>query len=449
MSDCSLLYGRSLLTEEVDVRLIQERDDLIRIKPAFTTVEGKKVCSRCSAAPDLSRAYPCTCGENCLYCRECINLGKVRECGQFYSIPEPNRFEQHARPYLKWSGTLSKQQKEASNAITESVRNNKDLLVWAVAGAGKTEMLFKALGDAMEAGKRVCITSPRIDVCLELAPRIQGAFPTVPMAVLYGGADESYVYTQLVIATTHQLYRFEEAFDVLIIDEVDAFPFHMNAALLFAAEKARKKRSSRICLTATPDQSMQKRVRKGKLEAVILPARYHGHALPVPKAVFHGGDLYTKKDLRRSRLIRHMKELTEKKKRFLLFIPTIERMEKLEPVLREVFKLASFACVHSKDPERREKVISMRKGELDFLLTTTILERGVTFENIDVLIWQSEHQVYTESALVQISGRAGRAKNHPTGNVTFYHQGWTRAMKRAMKQIRKMNQLAQDRGLIQ
>ncbi|MDZ7834806.1 MAG: DEAD/DEAH box helicase family protein [Alkalibacterium sp.] len=288
MSDCSLLYGRSLLKEEVDVRLIREKEDLIRIKPAFTTVEGKKVCSRCSAVPDLSRAYPCTCGGNCLYCRECINLGKVRECGRFYSITEPNRFDRHARPYLKWRGTLSEQQKEASDAITESVRNNKELLVWAVAGAGKTEMLFKALADALEAGKRVCITSPRIDVCLELAPRIQESFPTVPMAVLYGGAEESYVYTQLVIATTHQLYRFEEAFDVLIIDEVDAFPFHMNAALLFAAEKARKKRSSRICLTATPDQSMQKRVRKGKLEAVILPARYHGHALPVPKAVFHG-----------------------------------------------------------------------------------------------------------------------------------------------------------------
>lgn len=91
----------------------------------------------------------------------------------------------------------------------------------------------------------------------------------------------------------------------------------------------------------------------------------------------------------------------------------------------------------------------MRNGELDFLVTTTILERGVTFENIDVIIWRADHQVYTEAALVQISGRAGRSKKYPTGNVTFFHMGWTRAMKKALKQIKQMNDLAEKKGLIQ
>lgn len=91
----------------------------------------------------------------------------------------------------------------------------------------------------------------------------------------------------------------------------------------------------------------------------------------------------------------------------------------------------------------------MRNGELDFLVTTTILERGVTFENIDVLIWRADHPVYTEAALVQISGRAGRSKVFPTGNVTFYYRDWTRSMKKALKQIREMNSRARKNGLIQ
>ncbi|MER2063228.1 MAG: DEAD/DEAH box helicase family protein [Alkalibacterium sp.] len=376
-------------------------------------------------------------------------MGKVRGCAELYFLPDPRQFEPLISPVLRWTGQLSEQQSEASDKVIESIRCNTETVLWAVAGAGKTEMLFRGIQEALEDNKRICIASPRIDVCLELAPRLQSAFPDVPMAVLYGGAEEEYAYTQLVVATTHQLYRFKEAFDVLIIDEVDAFPFHMNEALLFAVEKARRKQSSLLYLTATPDQTLQKRIRKKKIETVILPARYHGVALPVPKAIYHKQDILGSRDFKDSKLFKHMFELLKQGKHFLLFIPTIMLMEKLAPVIREQFKASSFACVHSKDPLRKEKVLKMRGRELDFLVTTTILERGVTFEDIDVIIWRADHMVFTEAALVQISGRAGRSKAYPHGEVTFYHQGWTKAMKRALKQIRDMNHLARKRGLIE
>ncbi|WP_423189999.1 DEAD/DEAH box helicase [Alkalibacterium sp. f15] len=448
MSDYSLVYGRSLLKEEVGFELTEEIRNRLCVEPAFIISDGRKSCARCSTCSELSKPYPCICGGDCLYCRECIVLGKVRECAQLYSLPEPNQFDTYPKPYLKWNGKLSDQQSEASIVITKSITENKELIVWAVAGAGKTEMLFQGIQRALESNKRVCIASPRIDVCLELAPRIQRVFPAIPIAVLYGGAEEGYRYTQLVIATTHQLYRFKEAFDVVIIDEVDAFPYHMNAALNFATNKSRKTLSSLIYLTATPDKPMQLRMENKLTEAVVLPARYHGHALPVPKAVYQRGDLMDYKKAAQTRLIKHMKRLIELEKRFLIFVPTIALMEKMQPVFHTIFQRASFECVHSKDTDRKEKVQKMRNGELDFLMTTTILERGVTFENIDVIIWRADHHVYTEAALVQISGRVGRSENHPTGNVTFYHQDWTRAMKKALKQIRQMNHLAQKRGLI-
>ncbi|OJF93097.1 DEAD/DEAH box helicase [Alkalibacterium sp. 20] len=449
MPDYSLVYGRSLLKEEVGFELTEEIKSSICVEPAFVISDGSKRCARCSTRSELSKPNPCICGNHCLYCRECIALGKVRECAQLYSLPEPNQYESYQKPYLKWHGKLSEQQREASKVITESIREHKELVVWAVAGAGKTEMLFKGIQGALESNKRVCIASPRIDVCLELAPRMQRVFPEIPIAVLYGGAEEDYRYTQLVIATTHQLYRFKEAFDVVIIDEVDAFPYHMNAALHFATKKARKTLSSLIYLTATPDKPMQKRIKNKLIEAVILPARYHGYALPVPEAVYQRSDSINYKKGEHTRLIKHMKRLIAQKKRFLVFIPTIALMEKIQPFFQMNFQRASFECVHSKDADRKEKVQKMRNGELDFLMTTTILERGVTFENIDVIVWRADHHVYTEAALVQISGRVGRSKNHPTGNVTFYHQDWTRAIKKALKQIRQMNRLAQKRGLIQ
>lgn len=450
MPDTSMMhYGRHLLKEEISSELTEEGMEKLHKEPAFFIKNGKHVCSRCATASNLPFRYPCVCGSECFYCRECIPLGKVRECAQLYSLPEPNLFDTHPRPYLHWNGQLSDQQAEASITIKRSIEENKQTLIWAVAGAGKTEMLFQGIQQALEDNKRVCIASPRIDVCLELAPRLTRVFPDVPTAVLYGGAEETYRYTQLVIATTHQLYRFKEAFDVLIIDEVDAFPYHLNAALHFATEKSRKKQSSLIYLTATPDKTMQKKIRDEGIEAVILPARYHGHALRVPKAVYHPKDIVNYKKVEKTRLFTHMRRLIEEKKRFLIFIPTIALMEKVEPVIKNTFNTASFECVNAIDTKRKEKVMRMRNDELDFLVTTTILERGVTFVDVDVIIWHADHSVYTESALVQISGRAGRSKDFPDGNVTFYYRDWTRAMKKALKQIRKMNELAYKRGLIQ
>ena len=92
--------------------------------------------------------------------------------------------------------------------------------------------------------------------------------------------------------------------------------------------------------------------------------------------------------------------------------------------------------------------MAMREGDLDFLITTTILERGVTFKNIDVLVIGSEEKIYTESALVQIAGRAGRSSDYPRGDVIFFHYGQSKAMKSAVHQISRMNHLARKKGLI-
>ena len=173
------------------------------------------------------------------------------------------------------------------------------------------------------------MASPRVDVCLELAPRFQAAFPKTPIALLYGGMEKPYEYTQLVIATTHQLFRFRAAFDVLIIDEIDAFPFHADASLQFAAEKARKGESTLIYLSATPSPRMQKEVKDKKLAATILPARYHGHQLPVPKAKFCVD--WRRKVLKQPLKTTFGKALNQRlknKKKFLVFVPNIKWMRK-------------------------------------------------------------------------------------------------------------------------
>ena len=96
---------------------------------------------------------------------------------------------------------------------------------------------------------------------------------------------------------------------------------------------------------------------------------------------------------------------------------------------------------HSRDPERYDKTMAMREARCDWLITTTILERGVTFRDIDVLVVGANHSVFNTASLVQIAGRVGRHADYPTGNVYFFHDQQTTAIKNARREIKRMNQL--------
>ena len=283
---------------------------------------------------------------------------------------------------------------------------------------------------------------------LELTPRLQTAFPTIPITSLYGGSPDRHLYSPLTISTTHQLLRFYQAFDLVIIDEVDAFPYSVDETLTYAVKQARIPDSTLIYLTATPNQKWQKECRSGKQAYVTIPARFHRQPLPVPEFVWCGN---WSKMLKGSKAIpENVMKWIEKRlnegKQALLFLPRIELIDEILPILK--LKNQAIEGVHAGDPDRKEKVLKMRNKEIPLLLTTTILERGVTFPNIDVAVLGAEDRIFSESALVQISGRVGRSHEHPTGTITFFHYGKTEAMENARWQIISMNKEAKKAGLI-
>src|SRR5690606_14446961 len=100
---------------------------------------------------------------------------------------------------------------------------------------------------------------------------------------LYGNTPVQSGLAQLVIATTHQLYRFENAFDVVIVDEADAFPYTFDLALQRAVIKVKKQNSPIALVTATPSHQIHAQVKHEKWGYSFIPKRYHGHPLPVPE----------------------------------------------------------------------------------------------------------------------------------------------------------------------
>lgn len=73
------------------------------------------------------------------------------------------------------------------------------------------------------------------------------------------------------------------------------------------------------------------------------------------------------------------------------------------------------------------------------MLTTTILERGITIPNVQVAVVGADETIFTSSALIQIGGRVGRAIDYPDGDLVFFHHGISSAMDTAKATIEAHN----------
>lgn len=433
--DLENYYGRRVLVSRHEVK-----QSGIQELPTIRIDAGNIRCYRCNHVTAKSLgALP----QGEFYCPHCINLGRVSTLNKFYHVPEPNQFTV-IEPVLTWKGKLSPLQQQASEKISQGMAAHVQQLLWAVTGAGKTEMMFAGIAAAIKRGERIGIASPRVDVCLELFPRLKAAFANCDIALLHGRQELPYHYAQLTICTTHQLLRFYHAFDNLIIDEVDAFPYAANASLLYATKQAIKENGGCLYLTATPGDALLREIKSKRLVVNYLPLRYHGHLLPQIKVRLAFG---WRRRLERQKLppqvIQQLQETLREGHRFLLFVPHIADLALVEAALRHSFTTFRFATVHASDPERLEKVQKMRDGDYDFLVTTSILERGVTFPEIDVYVLGADDPVFSSSALVQIAGRAGRAQSRPTGRVVFWINCNCRQVNQAISQVKYLNRKGQ------
>ena len=397
--------------------------------------KGKLSCNRCGQAIDKEKQQ---LPIGAYYCRSCLILGRVRSDEELYYFPQE---EFPKANVLKWQGKLTEFQAKVSQGLVEAVTKQKNSLVHAVTGAGKTEMIYQVVAQVINQGGAVCLASPRIDVCLELYRRLKVDF-TCDISLLHG-ESEAYSRSPLVIATTHQLLKFYQAFDLLIVDEVDAFPYVDNPMLYHAVHQAVKVEGTKIFLTATSTDELDKKVAKGELTRLSLPRRFHGNPLIVPQKIWLAD---FQKYLGQKKLVPKLRQFIQKQRKtsfpLLIFASEIKRGQKLAEILQSTFPNEKVGFVASTTENRLEIVEKFRQKEITILVTTTILERGVTFPCVDVFVVEANHRLFSRSALVQIAGRVGRSMERPTGELIFFHDGTTMAIEKAIKEIQEMNQEA-------
>ncbi|MFV9510510.1 DEAD/DEAH box helicase [Tepidibacillus sp. LV47] len=431
----------------------------VKVTPGVSSPlhSARPICHRCGSIEKV-HVQPCaSCGEACATCEECIAMGRSKTCTpllQFtaFGMQKMELRKDHCQRGISTVAITSHfqltshQERVAQHAVHFIRQQNfQELLIWAVTGAGKTEMIFPTIQEGIIQGYKILLASPRKDVIRELTPRFRQAFPQLPIVSLYGGSSERWNHGQLYLATTHQTMRFVEFFDLVIIDEMDAFPYHGDPILQRVVRRARKNDGKLIYLTATPSKDWLDRIQHHEIDVAVLPIRYHENPLPVPELKYIN-DLW--KRLKQKKPFQIMEEfIAEVKKRkgqAFLFVPEVRLVKIWMKQLRDWFSEEKIEGVYASDPMREQKVERFRKGEIQFLVTTTIMERGVTVPNVHVLVLGADSAVFNEATLVQIAGRVGRSGSYPDGLVWFLAETKTKEMVKAKRHIERMNQLAKN-----
>lgn len=355
-----------------------------------------------------------------IYCRRCISFK-----GEAAST---SLLDKNLSYNISISYNLSEEQKRLAHQIKQGFIEKKDTLVYAVCGAGKTELVFEIIEYALKNKMQVGFAIPRKDVVIELRNRLAGAFKNNKVIAVYGGHNEE-LNGDIIVLTTHQLYRYQNFFDLLILDELDAFPYKDNLVLESLFKRSIK--GNYVLMSATPSDRIINEFNKPNCQILKLFHRYHKYPLPVPETkILHFTDKYTF-------LIKKLKKYQKEEKPVLVFAPTISICEDLYKIIKIFVKNGDF--VHSKRKERQQIIQDFRDKKTMYLITTSVLERGVTLPNLQVIIYDAHHELYNSAALIQIAGRVGRVKDFPKGDIYYVAKRSTGEMELSINTIKEYN----------
>ncbi len=355
------------------------------------------------------------------YCRCCIRFSRllIEEDEEPFNYKLSNK-----EVNLKLKYELTKYQKEAANKTLDLLKKGQDTVLYCVTGAGKTEIASIAINDFLKRNKKVCYAIPRREVVIELEERFRRMFKEIDIVAVYGGHHQKLV-ADLVLCTTHQLYRYPKTFDLLVIDEADAYPLKGDQVLINITKHAAK--GVILYSTATLDDELKEKIANKELQKVFLPLRPHLKPLIEPKLIYEPYLVM---------LLHAYKIIKRQNNPLIIFVPRKKDAERLYKLYKNFFDIT---YAYSDLKEREINIELFKSGQKRVIIATSLLERGITVNDTDVLILVIVDNIFDESSLIQMCGRAGRNFHNPKGQVTIISNFINIKAYRCFKSIREAN----------
>lgn len=306
----------------------------------------------------------------------------------------------------------SKDQLKAINDVKRDMESSKvmDRVVCGDVGYGKTEVAMRAAFKAIMDGKQVALLAPTTVLAAQHYERFKERFQNFPMKLelisrLKTGKEQKLVVEQLktgeidLIIGTHRLLSEDIKFldlGLVIIDEEQKFGVKAKEHL-----KNLRINVDMLTLTATPIPRTLNLALLGIRDISIIqtPPR---NRQPIENFIIEKNESDIKKAI--------LKEVAREGQVFYIY-NSVKGMEtKLKELRKIIPSYLTIDYIHGQMPSSSIKRVIERfeGGDLDILLTTTIIENGIDIENANTIIIENFDRLGL-SQIYQLRGRVGRS----------------------------------------
>jgi len=366
-------------------------------------------------------------------------------------ISGDGRFTKKLVESLPWQ--LTGGQRDVLKDIFRDMKSENRMLrlLQGDVGSGKTVVSLLSMLNAVETGKQAAIMAPTEILSNQHMTWIEQTIKNAELGVkvenLTGnikGKDREKILTRLksgdidIIVGTHALFQEKVEFKdlaMIVIDEQHRFGVKQRLAL---SEKGEK--TDILLMTATPIPRTLTLTLYGDMEISSLKEKPAGR-IPI--------DTRTIPISRVDEIAERMKQAVKDGERIYWVCPLIERPEDGDNeeiqlaaaetrfrYLKKIFKTKA-GLVHGKmKPEEKDKtMLAFKKGEIDILVATTVIEVGVDVPEATIMIVEQAER-FGLSQLHQLRGRVGRT-DKPSKCILLYSENIGDMGKRRLKVMRE------------
>jgi len=341
-----------------------------------------------------------------------------------------DRIRESARKVLPFK--LTDGQRVALREIVDDMRRPEPMnrLLQGDVGAGKTIVALLAALVAMENGFQVAFMAPTeilADQHYLTIRRLldQSRFRIVSLTGGLTPAKRREVHAEIasgaaqLVIGTHALAEADLAFNALglvIIDEQHRFGVMQRASL-----RAKGQHPDVLVMTATPIPRTLALTTYGDLDVSVIRELPPGRQ-PITTL--------SKSESKREEIYRQVRKELDARRQAYVIYPLVEESEKVDlraatemadHLQQEIFPEYRVALLHGrlKQDEKDRVMSAFARGDVDVLVSTTVVEVGVDVPNATMMVVEHAER-FGLSQLHQLRGRVGRGV-HPSTCVLLYN----------------------------
>ncbi len=338
-----------------------------------------------------------------------LKLYAERELVESFSFSSDTELHREFYEFFPYEETPD--QMKAIEEISRDMESEKpmDRLLCGDVGYGKTEVAMRAAFKAMYDGKQVAVLVPTTILCEQHYLTFRSRFSGFPVKIDYLSRFKSKNEQNLtlkalargeidIVIGTHGLLGKDISFSnlgLLIIDEEHRFGVGQKERT-----KELKKGVDVLSMTATPiPRTLHMALSGIRGMSVIETPPEERLAVKSILSVFDEG------------LIKEAIERELRRDGQVLFVHnTVFDIEKMADFLKRLLPDVRFAIAHGQMAEKRleEVMLKFIKGEIDILVSTTIIGSGIDIPTANTIIINRADRIGL-SDLYQLRGRVGRS----------------------------------------